>query len=483
MVEKKYIERVADNFKQLGNQVKNKFYNSDAGRFLLDSDGYARTQYGTDFIPEYLLTTGQKRFNTTAGIPNLPKVETMFFVYFSINPNAQAILNKKKSLVQFLTSSTASDTLYSSSANANLASVMKTKLNDIVTNFSNQISSSLTSITNLFSKSKSNDTQKGVFDSIPNDENATSYGDYITEKYLLNQLSFELSKLVKSIDKPTINFEVQEFNEYNRKRLAYQKVSYSPVKITFWDVKENPVEQFFTQYLKIINNNFFCKSHNNYQRQIVTRKFDRGLDDWGFDLDSNFRLIDKISVVEYYMDKMMVYTYENPTFESFTFGTNKQGSFTANEINVSFKYEGFTNDLIDTRPYNTEWTENKSYMKHMVNSDITKEMANFLNVRYKDGTSMQIDTAVSFIKGVLDAPKEERWHTIKAQSLDTLRKLGFADEINLVNSLQDEVDAFKSSDNKGKYLLKMTDDPSSVLGQVLSNGSTSSSQGLLKTFS
>jgi hypothetical protein len=360
---------------------------------------------------------------------------------------------------------------------------MKTKLNDIVTNFSNQISSSLTSITNLFSKSKSNDTQKGVFDSIPNDENATSYGDYITEKYLLNQLSFELSKLVKSIDKPTINFEVQEFNEYNRKRLAYQKVSYSPVKITFWDVKENPVEQFFTQYLKIINNNFFCKSHNNYQRQIVTRKFDRGLDDWGFDLDSNFRLIDKISVVEYYMDKMMVYTYENPTFESFTFGTNKQGSFTANEINVSFKYEGFTNDLIDTHPYNTEWTENKSYMKHMVNSDITKEMANFLNVRYKDGTSMQIDTAVSFIKGVLDAPKEERWHTIKAQSLDTLRKLGFADEINFVNSLQDEVDAFKSSDNKGKYLLKMTDDPSSVLGQVLSNGSTSSSQGLLKTFS
>lgn len=480
------LDNLKNNFKKMGSDITNKFYNSDIGRTISDENGYAGTQYGTNFIPEYLMTTGQKRFQTTAGIPNLPKVETLFFVYFSLNPKAQAILNKKKSLVQFLTNDSASDTTYTSSANSNLASNIQAKLNNYITQFSNKISDSLTSFgkkfTNIFSSNK-NDNQTGMVN-IPNTVNATSYGDYISDKYLLNQLSFELSKLVKSIDKPTISFDVQEYNEYNRKRLAYQKINYSPVKITFWDVKENPVEQFFFQYLKIINNNFFCKSHNNYQKQIVTRQFDRGLDDWGFDLDSNFRLIDKISVIEYYMDKMMVYTYENPTFDSISFGSNKQGSFNANEINMSFKYEGFTNDLIGTEPYNVEgWKENKSYMKSMINSSITKEMATFLNTRYKDGTSMQIDTAVSFIKGVLDAPKEERWEKIKSQSLDTLRKLGFGDEVNIVKSLKDTVDSYKSSNNKGKYLLKMMDDPSSVIGQVVSNGSTSSSQGLLKVFS
>ena len=95
---------------------------------------------------------------------------------------------------------------------------------------------------------------------------------------------------------------------------------------------------------------------------------------------------------------------------------------------------------------------------------------------------MGIDTAVSFIKGVLDAPKDERWQTIKEQSLDTLRKLGFSDEINLVKGLQDDYDNYKSADNKGKYLLKMTDDPSSFLGEMLNNGSTSTGQSLLKAF-
>ena len=475
---------ILDNFKKMGSDITNKFYNSDIGRTISDENGYAGTQYGTNFIPEYLMTTGQKRFQTTAGIPNLPKVETLFFVYFSLNPKAQAILNKKKSLVQFLTNDSASDTTYTSSANSNLASNIQAKLNNYITQFSNKISDSLTSFgkkfTNIFSSNK-NDNQTGMVN-IPNTDNATSYGDYISDKYLLNQLSFELSKLVKSIDKPTISFDVQEYNEYNRKRLAYQKINYSPVKITFWDVKENPVEQFFFQYLKIINNNFFCKSHNNYQKQIVTRQFDRGLDDWGFDLDSNFRLIDKISVIEYYMDKMMVYTYENPVITSITFGTNKMGSWNPNEINVTFKYEGFTNDLLDITPYNIEWEEDKTYMKSMVNANITAQMANFMNVRYKSGLSMGVDTAVSFIKGVLDAPKEERWQTIKEQSIDTLRKLGFSDEVNLVNRLTDNYDNYKSAPNKGKYLLKMTDDPSSFLGEVINNGSTSSAGGLLKMF-
>jgi hypothetical protein len=164
------------------------------------------------------------------------------------------------------------------------------------------------------------------------------------------------------------------------------------------------------------------------------------------------------------------------------------GSWNPSEINVTFKYEGFTNDLLDITPYNTAWydegnSESKTYLKSMVNANITDKMANFMNVRYKSGVSMGVDTAVSFIKGVLDAPKEERWATIKEQSLDTLRKLGFSDEINLVKGLQDDYDNYKSAPNKGKYLLKMTDDPSSFLGEVLNNGSTSSSSGLLKMFS
>lgn len=463
--------------------ITNKFYNSDAGRVLLDNENsYAQTPYGTDFIPEYVTTTGQKRFSTEAAIPNLPKPETLYFVHFSLNPQTQAIINKKKALINYLVDGTATDANNSSSAIANLTAGIKKSINGIKERFNNKYSSTLTALGGIFNK-KNKTTTVNEYANIPTQDNSQSFGDYMPEGYILNQLSFELSKFVKSIDKPTINFTVNEHNEYNRKRLVYDKMDFGDLKISFWDVKENPVERFLMAYLKIISNDFLCKSYQDFRRQIVTREFDRKPLDWGFDLDSNFRLIEKISVIEYYMDKMMVYTYENPVITSISFGTNKMGSWNPSEINVTFKYEGFTNDLLDITPYNSEWDEDKSYLKSMVNANITAKMANFMNVRYKSGVSMGVDTAVSFIKGVLDAPKEERWQTIKEQSLDTLRKLGFSDEINLVKGLQDDYDNYQSAPNKGKYLLKMTDDPSSFLGEVLNNGSTSSASGLLKMFS
>lgn len=462
--------------------ITNKFYNSDAGRVLLDRENsYAQTPYGSEFIPEYVTTTGQKRFSTEAAIPNLPKPETLYFVHFDLNPRTQEIINKKKALINYLVSGTATDANNSSSAIANLTAGIKKSLNGIKEKFNNKYSSTLTALGGLFNK-KDKTTNVTTYANIPTEDNSKSYGDYMPEGYILRQLSFELSKFVKSIDKPTINFTVNEHNEYNRKRLVYDKMDFGDLKISFWDVKENPVERFLMAYLKIISNDFLCKSYQDFRRQIVTNEFDRKPLDWGFDLDSNFRLIEKISVVEYYMDKMMVYTYENPVITSITFGTNKMGSWNPNEINVTFKYEGFTNDLLDITPYNIEWEEDKTYMKSMVNANITAQMANFMNVRYKSGLSMGVDTAVSFIKGVLDAPKEERWKTIKEQSIDTLRKLGFSDEVNLVNRLIDNYDNYKSAPNKGKYLLKMTDDPSSFLGEVINNGSTSSASGLLKMF-
>lgn len=462
--------------------ITNKFYNSDAGRVLLDKENsYAQTTYGSEFIPEYVTTTGQKRFSTEAAIPNLPKPETLYFVHFDLNPRTQEIINKKKALINYLVSGTATDANNSSSAIANLTAGIKKSLNGIKEKFNNKYSSTLTALGGLFNK-KDKTTNVTTYANIPTEDNSKSFGDYMPEGYILRQLSFELSKFVKSIDKPTINFTVNEHNEYNRKRLVYDKMDFGDLKISFWDVKENPVERFLMAYLKIISNDFLCKSYQDFRRQIVTNEFDRKPLDWGFDLDSNFRLIEKISVVEYYMDKMMVYTYENPVITSITFGTNKMGSWNPNEINVTFKYEGFTNDLLDITPYNIEWEEDKTYMKSMVNANITAQMANFMNVRYKSGLSMGVDTAVSFIKGVLDAPKEERWKTIKEQSLDTLRKLGFSDEVNLVNRLTDNYDNYKSAPNKGKYLLKMTDDPSSFLGEVINNGSTSSASGLLKMF-
>ena len=133
--------------------ITNKFYNSDAGRVLLDKENsYAQTPYGSEFIPEYVTTTGQKRFSTEAAIPNLPKPETLYFVHFDLNPRTQEIINKKKALINYLVSGTATDANNSSSAIANLTAGIKKSLNGIKEKFNNKYSSTLTALGGLFNK-------------------------------------------------------------------------------------------------------------------------------------------------------------------------------------------------------------------------------------------------------------------------------------------------------------------------------------------
>lgn len=213
---------------------------------------------------------------------------------------------------------------------------------------------------------------------------AQSSGQYenIVDGSQIKELSWELSKLVKSIDKPTIKYTTKQLNEYNRKRIILEKREYDPINITFYDTKNNPVEEFFFNYLKIIDNTFLNKNSRNYQSQIKTG-FDDMPNTWGLNINSNFKLIDSISIIEMCIDKVMVFTLENPVITNIKFGTNTAGSYKANEISLTFDYEGITNNLLvgemgtPTTPHNGTQLNGMSY-QNMINSGINESLAYFI---------------------------------------------------------------------------------------------------------
>ena len=86
---------------KLKNDVTNKIYNSSSFKAITGQD-WISTSYGNNIIPEYTKTDTQKRYMTSASIPNLPKPETMFFVYFNLNSKAQLLINKKRELIEYL---------------------------------------------------------------------------------------------------------------------------------------------------------------------------------------------------------------------------------------------------------------------------------------------------------------------------------------------------------------------------------------------
>lgn len=440
------------------------------------NDAYS-TPEGQNAIATPTLTKAQKTFSSNASNPNLPKPKSLFFVHFNLNADLDKHIEYKLKFIEQV-----SGTKFDSDEARALDNALASALEPVAKVFGKGW------IWGKESKEVSEDKKNRISTESGSLERA-SVVDYIPTREIFKKLSFEMSKIVSSYNKPKVSFDVSELNEYNRKRLVYSGVKYDDVTISFYDVKNNPVQQFFNAYLKFICGDFLCKDkylwekpidNNHWQNKDGYRTVDGNkisgtylgnLNSFGLNIDSNFRLIDSISFCEYYMDKLMVYTIENPVITAIDWGDAKTGDFTFNEIKVTFKYEGITNDLVDVEPYNVDkWEKiNKMpYVRYMVNREIKNQVATFMQTRYETTTSNIISDAVSVMKKYINGDTKFTWDNFKNQAADIGRKYGFANEVNTYLQAEKTIERYKSKEgeDRKKYLINIATDPTSVIGKV-----------------
>ena len=65
---------------------------------------------------------------------------------------------------------------------------------------------------------------------------------------LQNNEKIELNMLVKAIDLPKYNFNIDEKIQYNKKTYIGTKIGYEPINVTFHDDYANTVNAFLKQY-------------------------------------------------------------------------------------------------------------------------------------------------------------------------------------------------------------------------------------------
>ena len=59
-----------------------------------------------------------------------------------------------------------------------------------------------------------------------------------------------ISFMIKSIDKPKVDLQVQELNQYNRKRYVYTRLKYNPIQIRFHDTVDDRILQVWVNYFR-----------------------------------------------------------------------------------------------------------------------------------------------------------------------------------------------------------------------------------------
>ncbi len=156
-----------------------------------------------------------------------------------------------------------------------------------------------------------------------------------------NGISFK----IRTIDKPNVDLNIQQLNQYNRKRYAYTKVEYKPVKVKIYDTSNDiPLElwrRYFTYYFgdSREKGQNISQSSSNYNQQPVTGSYsyDTG---WGFSpISERLNFFDRIELYAIFGRRYTQINYINPKISDINWGTYESDSSDLADLDMTLNYE------------------------------------------------------------------------------------------------------------------------------------------------
>jgi hypothetical protein len=176
---------------------------------------------------------------------------------------------------------------------------------------------------------------------VPSSEAQKLYNDLKDLGRWENGISFK----IRSIDKPNIDLNIQQLNQYNRKRYAYTKVEYKPIKVKVYDTSNDiPLElwrRYFTYYFGDSRNKGQSASQStaNYNQPPVTGTFNYG-NGWGFSpISERLNFFDRIELYAIFGRRYTQINYINPKISDVNWGTYESDSSELADFDMTLNYE------------------------------------------------------------------------------------------------------------------------------------------------
>lgn len=151
-----------------------------------------------------------------------------------------------------------------------------------------------------------------------------------------------LGFILKSADRPNIQYQNTTLNQYNKKRIVTTGINYGNISVTFQDTVDEVALKLMKDY-----NDFYHKDMNvpdNSWTPAATRN--RNLTNtFGYNIrngvaDQNF--FESIEIYEFYNSYYTMYKLQNPRIDTVAFGSNDMEVSAMNEVSMTFSMEGIT---------------------------------------------------------------------------------------------------------------------------------------------
>lgn len=170
-----------------------------------------------------------------------------------------------------------------------------------------------------------------------------------------NEFRNTISSLVRTADLPSVQFQTETKNQYNRKKIVNTGVEYAPVTITVYDTVGNEwlttLMKYFAYHYMDPRNKFRdgrdieALSSGEGGEETIMSKFRE--DKWdsnlaGYNINANAHFFERIDYVLYHGNKGVQYSIINPVITSFVPGNLDYSDSQFRDFTISFQYERFT---------------------------------------------------------------------------------------------------------------------------------------------
>lgn len=162
---------------------------------------------------------------------------------------------------------------------------------------------------------------------------------------------FNVSCFVRHTDLPTAQFNIEELNQYNKRRYQTGKITYKPVSMGFYDTVDSAALLLYDAYRKYYYGDFYNKTAISFRNDVLSSpvEFERVGDNWGRSV-LNVGNYDG----QYFFKQINIYEIDNETYtahnmfnvyvEDFNVEEKSMDSDgEASTIQLSLRFEGMGN--------------------------------------------------------------------------------------------------------------------------------------------
>ena len=219
--------------------------------------------------------------------------------------------------------------------------------------------------------------------------------------FVTNQLNNttlkHLSFFVKRMDRLQMSYDVQEMNQYNKKRLIQGKLQYGPLNFSLHDTIDGTAFKMVEAYNRFYFGDFTNKTDSSWNYDVIGSSFEQSAG-WGLKgnrTPNSGNFFSRIEVYEMYDQVYSQIDFINPRFVGVDMQPLDIADSAGNEVNINAKYEGVIFKAI-AQPITSELANRFGLPLH---NDLPMSLSGGFNI---PGFDMTGDSFLSNIQSALN---------------------------------------------------------------------------------